>query len=265
MVLVAAGAFEMGGDADVALAECQQLLEPDLCDRNRHVVSEPIHSVYLDDFYMDKYEISNAQYAYFLNEQGNQTEAGAAWLNVDSDEVLILESSGSWQPKDGYSNHPVVQVTWYGARAYCQWRGARLPTEGEWEKAARGRDGRFYPWGNSFDGGRLNFCDSSCTLDWAYPGSDDGYARTAPVGAYSEGVSPYGVYSMAGNVSEWVEDWFEVYPGGDPASSEYFGGDYRVIRGGSWSSTGAVGTTHRIAAEPAQAPFSTGFRCARSP
>jgi formylglycine-generating enzyme required for sulfatase activity len=265
MVLVAAGEFEMGGEADFALAECQKLLEPDLCDRDRHVIAEPIHSVYLDDFYLDKYEVSNAQYAYFLNEQGNQTEAGAAWLDVDSDEALILESSGSWQPKDGYANHPVVQITWYGARAYCQWRGARLPTEAEWEKAARGVDGRFYPWGNSFDGERLNFCDSNCTLDWAYSGSDDGYIRTAPVGTYSAGVSPYGVYNMVGNVSEWVEDWLEVYPGGDPESSENYGQQYRVIRGGSWSTTGAVGTIYRITGEPAQAPFATGFRCALSP
>jgi len=277
MTMVPAGTFEMGGDADIALAECLKLHNTDLCDRDRHVCAEPIHSVFLDDYYIDIYEVTNAQYAVFLNEQGNQTEAGAKWLDAENENTLIVESSGSWQPKDGFANHPVVQINWFGARAYCQWRGARLPTEAEWEKATRGTDGRFYPWGNIFDGGRLNFCDGNCSLSWASTDNDDGYSRTAPVGSYSDGVSPYGLYNMAGNVSEWVEDWFDVYPGGDPESSEYFGREYRVVRGGSWSSVGAVGTTHRITGYPDKPPSyritgypdkppsSTGFRCAHSP
>ncbi|MBT8329994.1 MAG: formylglycine-generating enzyme family protein, partial [Desulfofustis sp.] len=105
----------------------------------------------------------------------------------------------------------------------------------------------------------------NCSLDWAKTEYDDGYAGTAPGGSYPEGASPYGVYNMAGNVSEWVEDWFDLYPGGDPQSSEYYGNVYRVLRGSSWSSTGAVGTPHRIAGEPSIPPSSTGFRCALSP
>ena len=265
MVLVPAGAFEMGGDADIAVAECLKLHEPEGCDRNMLERIEPIHTVTLGDYYMDKYEVTNAQFTVFLNEQGNQEEAGTTWLDDENGETLILQSSGSWQPKDDFANHPVVRVNWYGARAYCQWRGARLPTEAEWEKAARGTDGRLYPWGNVFDGGRLNFCDGNCSMLWASTDHDDGYSRTAPVGSYSEGVSPYGLYDMAGNVSEWVADFFDVYPGGDPESSEFFGREYRVARGGSWDATGAIGTTYRAAGEPDKPSFPTGFRCASLP
>ena len=265
MLLVPAGVFQMGGDADTALAECLKLHDPEGCNRTsfEHIV--PVHSVTLGDFYIDKFEVTNAQYAVFLNQQGNQQEGGAAWMDAAHEETLLVERNGSWQPKDGFALHPVVRVSWYGARAYCEWRGARLPTEAEWEKAARGTDGRLYPWGNSFDGAHLNSCDANCTIIWAAADFDDGYDRTAPIGSYPDGVSPYGLYDTAGNVAEWVEDWFDVYPGGDPDSSEYYGREYRVARGGSWYSTGAIGTTYRIALEPDKPISPTGFRCASSP
>jgi formylglycine-generating enzyme required for sulfatase activity len=265
MVLVPAGEFEMGADAEVVFGEFQKLVDPEYWDVNLLLSMEPVHTVNLDDYYIDKFEVTNAQYAEFLNEQGNQQESGAAWLNDQSDDALIFLNSGSWQSKEGYGDHPVIQVTWYGARAYCQWRGARLPSEAEWEKAARGTDGRLYPWGSDYDGGRLNVCDSNCPFPFAISEHDDGYFRTAPVNTYSDGVSPYGIFNMTGNVSEWVEDWLDIYPGGDPESSDSFGRVQRVKRGGSWSTTGAVGTTFRVGVEPDEAWPTIGFRCSRSP
>jgi len=266
MVLVSAGAFEMGSDADIAMAECLKLHDQGLCDDpNWHKRLEPIHTITLGDYYIDRYEVTNAQYAIFLNLQGNQEESGTTWLDDENEVSLIVVSNGSWQPKGGYANHPVIQANWFGARAYCQWRGARLPTEAEWEKAARGTDGRLYPWGNSFDGERLNFCDGNCSEIWASTDYDDGYSGTAPVGSYSDGVSPYGLHDMAGNASEWVADWYDVYPGGDPESTENFGREYRGVRGGSWYSTGAIGTTWRVSGKPDKPLFSVGFRCVRSP
>ncbi len=265
MVLVPAGEFEMGADAEVVFGEFQNLVDPEYWDFNLLLPMEPVHTVDLDDYYIDKFEVTNAQYAEFLNEQGNQQESGAAWLDDESDDTLIFFNGGNWQAKEGYGDHPVIQVSWYGARAYCQWRGARLPSEAEWEKAARGTDGRLYPWGSDYDGGRLNVCDSNCFLPFAKLEHDDGYSRTAPVDTYSDGVSPYGVFNMTGNVSEWVEDWLDVYPGGDPESSDSFGRMQRVKRGGSWITTGALGTTYRAAGVPNQPWNSTGFRCSRSP
>jgi len=265
MMLVPAGDFEMGDDADVLFAEFQALVDPEYLDYSLLRRIEPMHTVTLDDYYIDQYEITNAQFTEFLNEMGNQQEAGVSWLDEESEEALIVNSGGSWQPREGYADHPVVEVSWYGARAYCRWRGARLPTEAEWEKAARGTDARLYPWGNMFEGTHLNSCDRNCPLPFANADFDDGSARTAPVHVYSNGASPYGVYNLAGNVSEWTADWLDAYPGGDPDASEFFGQTYRVIRGGAWNSTGAVGATYRARGEPDQTQGSIGFRCSRSP
>ncbi len=194
MVWVESGPFEMGSDPDIAFAECQKLRNnPDECQRNWFEDEAPIHTVSLDGFYIDTFEVTNAQFAKFLNEQDNQNEGGVTWLSATGFNVRLQQDTNSqWQANEGFADHPVVQVTWYGAKAYCEWRDARLPTEAEWEKAARGIDGRFYPWGNEFDGSRVNFCDSNCDRDWANRDFDDGYAETAPVGSYPGGISPYG-------------------------------------------------------------------------
>jgi formylglycine-generating enzyme required for sulfatase activity len=216
----------------------------------------PVHTVYLDAYAIDLYEVTNTGYAGFLNARGNQQEGGSTWLDADDTGVRIHQVGGVWQADAGYGDHPVVSVTWYGARAYCTWVGKRLPSEAEWEKAARGTDARTYPWGNQAP---------DCSLANYYSGCVD---DTSPVGSYPSGASPYGALDMAGNVWEWVNDWY---------SSDYYGvspyrnprgpasGSFKVLRGGSW-----IGVVDQVRAAyrsgwylvPSCEYF--GFRCAGS-
>jgi formylglycine-generating enzyme required for sulfatase activity len=130
MVLVPAGAFEMGSEE---------------FDENE----SPVHRVSLDDFFIDIYEVTNELFARFLNEMGNQEQGVATWLEVDRPEVRIHQIDGTWKADTGYADHPAVKITWDGARAFCEWRGADLPTEAQWEKAARGGlESAKYPWGD---------------------------------------------------------------------------------------------------------------------
>jgi len=268
MVYVPAGEFIMGStdaDVDSALALCNEYHSD--CPRSWFEDEQPQHTVYLDAFYIDKAEVTNAQFAQFLNEQGNQEEGGVTWLDIGDENCRITESGGQYQPKSGYGDHPGIEVSSYGARAYCKWLGKRLPTEAEWEKAARGTDGRTYPWGNASDGSRVNFCDRNCKLDCKNTGADDGYAGTAPVGSYPAGVSPYGALDMAGNVWEWVADWYDSgYYASSPESNPKgaASGDYRVFRGGSWASDAAfVRAAYRYRLTPGDTRNDVGFRCAR--
>lgn len=231
---------------------------------------KPVHKVYLDRYYIDQTEVTNAMYAAFLNDQGNQEQGGVFWLNATGENALVMENGARWVPVSGFDDHPVVEVSWYGAHAYCVWRGARLPTEAEWEKSARGAEGSLYPWGEEFNGLKANFCDTNCTQDWANHAYNDNYARTAPVGSFLDGASPYGILDMAGNAWEWVEDWYssDYYsqsPGRNPLGPE--AGAYRILRGGSWSDSDFdLSAANRNGwGLPEFSSNNVGFRCARSP
>ena len=220
MVLVPAGEFTMGGDS----------------------MDNPRHPVYLDAFYMDKYEATTSRYARFLHATGRQTPF--KWNEVG------LASHG---------DRPVIGVTWQDAAAYCRWAGRRLPTEAEWEKAARGSDGREYPWGNEAPTSRHANFNKCC--EWK------GYMALAVVGSLEAGRSPYGIYDLAGNVSEWVADWYDKTsykyeldrnPKG-PAS-----GEEKVVRGGSWYDAGPLQRSAlRSRSYPSIPSTDRGFRCAK--
>lgn len=258
MRLVPAGQFTMGGSADTALAECQKLYIGGTCDRGWFTDEEPAHTVYLDDYYMDKYEVSNAAYRECVNSGACQppTYTGSY-------------TRSNYYGNSAYDDYPVIYVDWNMANAYCEWRGARLPTEAEWEKAARGPDGRLYPWGNTFDGKKANFCDENCSFDAANKNYDDGYADTAPVTAFPGGASVYGIFNLAGNVWEWVAGWYDSsYYANSPFSNPQgpSSGEYRALRGGSWIVYGyLLRSADRNRVEPSNSNLNLGFRCALSP
>jgi formylglycine-generating enzyme required for sulfatase activity len=256
LLYVPAGEFTMGNKAEDGLAECQKNRSD--CQRDWFTDEEPAHTVYLDAFYMDKYEVSNAAYRECVNRGLCQPPT-----------KVSSSTRSSYYSDSQFDDYPVIYVDWNMAKNYCEWRGARLPTEAEWEKAARGTDGRMYPWGNVFDGSKTNFCDENCSIDWANKNYNDGYADTAPVNAYPDGMSVYGIFNLAGNVWEWVADWYDAtYYARSPSSNPQgpFSGDGRALRGGSWYVTGdSVRASNRRGNDvPSTSVDFFGFRCARS-
>lgn len=216
---------------------------------------QPPHIIYLSSYWIDRTEITNAMYAQFLNEMGNQSEGGADWINLQDIDVRITSIGGLWQPERGYENLPVVEVTWYGANAYCTWAGRRLPTEAEWEKAARGDTGETLPWGGSLDCSHANY--GNCV------------GKLTAVGSYPLGESPYGVLDAFGNVWEWVYDrydteYYKHSPSFDPSGPD--AGKHRILRGAGWdtSDTKRLRITFRYNREPSISANSYGFRCAMS-
>ena len=268
MLLVPAGEFIMGSDADeiVRLAIQQELVEDEI----------PRHRVYLDPFYIDQYEVTNAHFQQFVHATGYRTQAEREdWGWADTGEEWGQVTGATWRAPLGpgssiaeLAQHPVVQVSQEDAKAYCAWAGKRLPTEAEWEKAARGPDGRMYPWGDQFERTRLNFCDANCPRRWHDPTANDGYRYTAPVGHYAGDKSPYGAYDMAGNVREWVADWYDenYYKHTPPRNpSGPAAGEQAVLRGGGWVNTARnVRVPFRSRLEPAQRYGYVGFRCAKT-
>ncbi len=196
MVLIPAGPFIMGSNPD---------------DEKRGVIvgidEQPEQTVNLPAYYIDKYEVTNAQYKKFIDSTGHKTP-------FDWKDNMYPESE---------ERFPVAHVNWFDADAYCSWAGGRLPTEAEWEKAARGTDGRIYPWGDTFDMNKAN------TKDWD--------RERVEVGTFPEGASPYGLLDMSGNVWEWTSNWYEAYPGSTLERTD-FGEKYKVIRGGAWNARG---------------------------
>ncbi|MBI5946193.1 MAG: SUMF1/EgtB/PvdO family nonheme iron enzyme [Chloroflexi bacterium] len=198
---------------------------------------QPAHEVYLDAYWIDQTEVTYTMFARFTPARSGR------------------------QAADG--------VSWEQAAEYCAWVGSRLPTEAEWEKAARGTDERVYPWGNQPPTGDLvNFADRNSRLNWEDTNVDDRYGAVAPVGSYPAGASIYSALDMAGNVAEWVNDWYDqAYYSASPLTNPRGPGvgDFRVLRGGSWFSTAAgVRTTDRSWYIPEAGTDYGGFRCAQS-
>jgi formylglycine-generating enzyme required for sulfatase activity len=198
-----------------------------------------------EGFRIDRFPVTNAQFCQFLNECGNREEGGAEWVNLqgayEMEKCRISRRKGRFAVERGYENHPVIYVSWYGAAAYAKWAGKRLPSEQEWEKAARGIDGRRYPWGQEFSDQRCNTSESVIE-------------GTTEVGKYGElGRSPYGAEEMAGNVWEWTDSlWLEKE-------------EYRVVRGGAWNdNTDFAACSSRNYGLPRFRSGNIGFRCART-
>jgi formylglycine-generating enzyme required for sulfatase activity len=261
MIYVPAGEFQMGIDAngeDYAQQLCKDYsgdmaVASGVCQRG-FKNEQPAHTVVLDSFWIDRTEVSNGQYRRCV-------EAGDCDPPVENGS----HTRDSYYGNSAYDDYPVIWVRWDQAADYCAWAGGRLPTEAEWEYAARGPRGLTFPWGDTFDGTLLNYCDVDC--DGVNDETvDDGYPDTAPVGSFPAGVSWCGALDMAGNVREWVADWFGYYSSRrqvNPTGPSL--GDSRIPRGGSWYDTpDDVRSANRGENSPDYTRHKVGFRCASS-
>jgi iron(II)-dependent oxidoreductase len=215
---------------------------------------KPAHQVALAAYSIDRFPITNAQYAEFLNAVSASPRASSRLFDFDDPDARIHRRGERWASDAGYENHPVVEVPWRGALEYCTWRGKRLPTEAEWEKAARGTDARRYPWGNEIPDQRRARYGSAPN-------------ETAAVDAYPAGVSPYGARDMSGNAWEWVSSEYRPYPyRTDDGREALKPGPVRATRGGGHDSPESeITTTFRgrnLSRNPASGHHNIGFRCA---
>jgi len=239
MALVPAGCFEMGStneQVNDAIRQCEKSSGAGNCERSLYQDEQPVNTQCFDEpFWIDVYEVTNMQYG----------------------------SSGEWAGDE----LPREQVNFTDAVTHCKSRGARLPTEAEWEYAARGPDGLIFPWGDAFERAFVNSCDSSCEFNVIGTRVDDGYANTAPVGSYASGVSWVGVMNMSGNVWEWTKSIYMDYPYNTADGRETDGNtdksNRRVLRGGSWFHTGSdlLRSAARYAVSPDYSDYVLGFRC----
>lgn len=236
MVAVPAGAFTMGNNDG-----------PD--------DEKPAHVIHLPAFEVDRLPVTNERFAEFLNAVGTQNSRGERLYDYDDGDARIHQVDGRWRADRGYENHPAVEPTWAGARDYCAWRGKRLPTEAEWEKAARGADRRRYPWGNAAPAS-------------AHAQFGKRFNETAPADAFPSGASPFGALDMAGNTWEWVSSAYKPYPyQANDGREDLTAGPVRGTRGGGHDSPGSeITTTQRgrtLSRNPRAGHHNIGFRCAR--
>lgn len=235
MAFIPKGEFVMGSDEVDKDAKSVQYGS----NKPWYANEKPSRKVYLDDFYMDKTEVLNASYKEFVD--ATKHKVPEYWQNGE-------------YPANG-GGHPVTNVDWHDADAFCKWKGKRLPTEAEWEKAARGVDGRRFPWGDEFDIKKVN--------------TSGEYKGITPGGSFPHGASPYGLFDMAGNVWEWTSDWYKRFPGNTYDDPDY-GETFKVAKGGAWGGTGHYSVTvyvrsaYRAVASPTNTYNDVGFRCAWS-
>ncbi len=218
---------------------------------------KPVHKVKVNSFFMNQYPITNEEFCKFLNEVGNQKEEGVYWYNIESKYSAIEEVWGKYVVIPGYEDHPVVNVNWYGAVAYAKWKNLRLPTEAEWEYAARGGlEQKRYPFGDEISHDLANY--------WGKEGRDI-WDMTSPVGYFPP--NGYGLYDMAGNVWEWCLDWYDenyykISPYENPKGPEK--GKFKVLRGGSWHYLPFyLRCAYRDCADPKIHVNDVGFRCVK--
>ena len=237
MARILGGEFVAGLNPNEGLAECNRTGKG--CKRKWFLAESPEHKVLLDTFFIDKFEVTQSDYMRVMGNNPSKYKA---------------------------SSRPVETVNWYDARTFCEKEGKRLPTEAEWEKAAKGGKNLLYPWGNIFDGGKSNFCDRNCKFGWKRRQYNDKYSTTAPVGSYPP--NGYGLYDMAGNVLEWVSDWYDkdyyqTAPRNNPLGPEE--GTKKVMRGGSWFvDPYYMRAAYRNNYHPDRKSGYVGFRCAVS-
>lgn len=206
--------------------------------------AKPVRIVDVDGFYIDKYEVTNGQYRRCVSE-------GACQFGGDN----TSNTEERYYDNPVFTNHPVINLNWYEARDYCKWVGGDLPTEAQWEKAARGTDGRRYPWGD--------FEPNKSKANYNQFEGD-----TMPVGSYSQNVSPYGAMDMAGNVWEWTLDWYadSYNPGDTDNPTGPTAGQFRTIRGGCWYYEATfIRSAHRSKHNPLYRYYNVGFRCVTTP
>jgi len=239
-------------------------------------MEKPAHQVSLAPYCMDEFEVTVADYK-ACSDSGRCKRAGSsnAWDGIKPEETKAFDPLCNIRDPDGKAKHPINCVDWDMADKFCHEQGKRLPSEAEWEFAARGPDGRKFPWGDDDPASaHLNACGKEC-MAWGQKNGidekpmyavDDGFANTAPVGSFPKGASRYGIQDVVGNVWEWVADWYAPYTkdeSKDPKGPDT--GEARVIRGGAWNASvpAWVRPTFRYRDAPTKRSYGIGFRCAK--